>query len=248
MIGRRWAVAAVLVVGLLVWPVLLTGVGASLIGDGQAPDGQPAAADLPVAWIESAQPPDWDALRAERQRGEDADLGGASGAAGATGPEQLTHPDPVPEAPPLVLPEADWPAYRWRDGDHTYEVWLDRSVAMVPDRDGFRFADRAGGVAGGAGAASGGYPAFRSAAGALMALPGGVILVLDPAWDAAAVERFLERNGIADAERTVFDFVPNGFVIATEPGFAALHLANDLAAREGVEIATPNWLIQRVLR
>lgn len=72
--------------------------------------------------------------------------------------------------------------------------------------------------------------------------------MFDPAWDPAAVERFLERNGIVDAERTFFDFVPNGFVISTEPGFPALHLANDLAARDGVEIATPNWLIQRALQ
>ena len=280
MIGRLWAVAAGLAVGLV---VLLAVVGATPVGDGRAPDGQRPAADPPVAWIESAQTPDWDALRAEaeHQRSVVADLGagGATGpqqpiqpdhvpeapplmlpeaehqrsvvadlgAGGATGPQQPIQPDHVPEAPPLMLPEADWPSYEWHDGDQTYEVWLDSSVAMVPDGNGFRFEDRAGGAGGAVGAASGGYPAFRSSSGGLMALPGGVILVLDPEWDATAVNQFLERNGIADVERTVFDFVPNGFVIATDPGFTALHLANDLAGRDGVEIASPNWLIEQVL-
>ena len=249
--GRRWVVGVGLVV-VLVASLWFAGVGAALVGDGQETDGQSPEDGPPVAWIESAQPPDWDALRveaqaeveAERQRSGEPRLGGAGGATGAQEPVQS---DPVPEVPPLVVPEGDWPSYEWRDGDQTYEVWLDRSVAMVPDGGGFRFEDRVGGVAGAVGAGSSGYPAFRSSSGALMALPGGVILVLDPEWDAVAVNRFLERNGIADAERTVFDFVPNGFLIATEPGFAALYMANDLAAQDGVEIATPNWLIQQVL-
>ena len=36
-------------------------------------------------------------------------------------------------------------------------------------------------------------------------------------------------------------FIENGFVVKTEPGFPSLELANELAARDGVLISSPNW-------
>lgn len=255
------AVVAGSAAGLLVWRAQAETRYEIVVAPGQAPDGQQQP-EPPRAWIESAQPPDWETLRAHaqaqrQQRDGEAGAGGAGGASGSAGSEQQTPPDQAPGTPALRLPGAHWPSYEWQDGDQTLQVFLDRSLEMAPDGDGFRFGNRASGAAGAAGAggaggavgaSSSGYPVFRSPSGGLMALPGGVILVLDPEWDAAAVEAFLTRNDIADAERTVLDFVPNGFVIDTDPGFPALTLANSLASQDGVEIAQPNWLVQQVLQ
>ena len=85
-------------------------------------------------------------------------------------------------------------------------------------------------------------PVFRSeSGGTLMTLPGGVLLKLDSSWDQDTVEKFLSDNGI-DAERaSPIGFIENAFFVETEPGFASLELANSLAAKEGVEISSPNW-------
>ena len=37
------------------------------------------------------------------------------------------------------------------------------------------------------------------------------------------------------------EFLENGFLVQTEPGFPSLELANELAAQEGVVISSPNW-------
>ena len=44
------------------------------------------------------------------------------------------------------------------------------------------------------------------------------------------------------------DTVPNGFVVATEPGFAALELANALAGEDGVVLSSPNWWREHTTR
>ena len=87
-----------------------------------------------------------------------------------------------------------------------------------------------------------GGPVFLSeSGGTLMTLPGGVLLKLDSNWDEETVEEFLAENGI-DAERvSPIGFIENTFFVESEPGFASLELANSLAAKEGVEISSPNW-------
>ena len=85
-------------------------------------------------------------------------------------------------------------------------------------------------------------PVFRSESGGeLMTLPGGVLLALDPEWDAQQVEDFFTRNGISLESTSELGFIENGFLIDTEPGFPSLELANELAAHDGVEISSPNW-------
>jgi len=85
-------------------------------------------------------------------------------------------------------------------------------------------------------------PVFRSeSGGGLMALPGGVLLVLDPDWDEAAVAGFFARNNISTARMSALGFLPNGFLIDTEPGFPSLDLANALAGQDGVVLSSPNW-------
>ncbi len=85
-------------------------------------------------------------------------------------------------------------------------------------------------------------PVFRSESGdGLMTLPGGVLLALDPEWDQARVEGFFSENGISKDRTTELDFIENGFLVETEPGFPSLILANELASRDGVIISSPNW-------
>ena len=84
-------------------------------------------------------------------------------------------------------------------------------------------------------------PVFRSASGALMTLPGGILLLLDPAWDQARVDRFFSDNGIAEGRVSERAFGEHAFFVATDPGFPSLSLANALAGQEGVLISSPNW-------
>ena len=142
----------------------------------------------------------------------------------------------------------------WHDGDRTLTVWLQPDLAMRPEGDTITRDDIVS-TAGEAAAQS--YatvegrsrdlPVFRSDAGRLMSLPGGVALVLDPSLDASAVAAFLERNGIRASRATALDYVANGYLIETEPGLESLLLANDLAAQDNVVLSSPNWWVEATL-
>ncbi len=84
-------------------------------------------------------------------------------------------------------------------------------------------------------------PVFRSGTGELMALSGGVLIILDADWDQVRINQFFADNGVALSRVQSHSFAPNGFFIETEPGFASLNLASLLAAQEGVELSSPNW-------
>ncbi len=91
-------------------------------------------------------------------------------------------------------------------------------------------------------------PVFRSPAGDLMTLPGGVLLALDAGWDQARVDRFFSDNDIDRSRVEGRDFAVNAFFVTTQPGFPSLTLANELAAQDGVLISSPNWRTEAVLR
>ena len=161
-------------------------------------------------------------------------------------PEEVEKEAPVTTAPGALSGES----YTWRDGDRILVVRLEPDLVLhdgdVVSRDD---------VAAGSGVAqdgaarsaddaveSGGYLlVFRSDEGELMALPGGVVVVLDPGWDDAAVDAFFERNGVALSRISDLDYVTNGFFVETGPGFASLDLANALVGQAGVELSSPNW-------
>ena len=84
-------------------------------------------------------------------------------------------------------------------------------------------------------------PVFKSQSGALMTLPGGILLVLDSALSVDDVKSFFAKNSIKQDKVEPLGFVDNGYFIQTEPGFPSLNLANDLAGKEGVLISSPNW-------
>ena len=140
--------------------------------------------------------------------------------------------------------------YTWQDGDRTLKAVLQAApVAQETETAAGASEDYAvtkgeadGMVRKQSELGSGGQPVFRSeSGGALMTLPGGVILALDPEWDQDVVEKFFSQNGISLERASELDFLDNGFFVETEPGFPSLELANALAGQEGVILSSPNW-------
>lgn len=119
----------------------------------------------------------------------------------------------------------------WHDGEQQVPVWQDirLTVADIFTDDGW--GDSTG-------------PVFWSESDELMALPGGVVLILDPGWDASFVEAFMESNGIVPDDATAFAGLTNAFKVETAPGFPSLRTANSLAVQSGVVISSPNWWIR----
>ena len=137
--------------------------------------------------------------------------------------------------------------YTWEDGGNTRQVSLDpdlvvKSGSAVGSTEEVVVEAAAGSVVrSDGGGKDSGLPVFRSSSGALMTLPGGVLLVLDPEWTEAQTNAFFSRNGIKQSRVSGLDYLPNGFFVETDPGFPSLNLANELASQDGVEISSPNW-------
>ena len=138
--------------------------------------------------------------------------------------------------------------YAWKDGDRTLTVTLQPDLVVDEDDSDTSKSGASVGASGGAVVKSAdgqgqksGQPVFKSQSGALMTLPGGVLLVLDADWTATEVNAFLAGNGIKLDQVSELDFVDNGYFVETEPGFPSLNLANKLASQDGVIISSPNW-------
>ena len=135
------------------------------------------------------------------------------------------------------LRSAQGRVYSWHDGDRVLEAVL-QSDLVVPR--GEVIASTADIVR--RSASPGGDPVFRDASGGtLMALPGGVVLVLDPRWGPRQVAEFFAGNAISKSAVSELGFAPNGFLIDTDAGLDSLRLANRLAVEDGVELSSPNW-------
>ena len=158
--------------------------------------------------------------------------------------------DPVRGYGQEVLPSGDGEGgvYTWEDGDRTMRVVLQNDL-VVQDNTAINSKDEV--IRRGAKQSivrkdslpvRNGGPVFRSeSGGGLMTLSGGVLLALDPEWDQEKVEAFFEDNGISLEGTTVLDFLKNGFLIETLPGFPSLEQANALAGQDGVIASSPNW-------
>ena len=138
--------------------------------------------------------------------------------------------------------------YTYEDGDRTIQVILQGDLVVqetgadTPSDDVVRRTAGGNIVRKQSGDGGADLPVFRSAlGGALMTLPGGVMLALDPDWDEAMVNGFFARNNISKGRISELDYIPNGFFVQTEPGFPSLELANALAAQKGVLLSSPNW-------
>ncbi len=155
-----------------------------------------------------------------------------------------------------ALPErVDGRVYTWRDGRRTRKAIVQPNLSLHRDgvkvsTDGEKFLDLGGGarIVAKRGAADTGLAVFRSEAGDLMALPGGVLLVLDPHWERPRVDAFLAANGIDSGRLSELAWADNAFLVKTAPGFAALELANALAGRDGVVLSSPNWWTESTLK
>ena len=182
-------------------------------------------------------------------------------------PELAVMLEPGPKATPVTQMEgpSEWTnselegaspgtVYTYQDGDRTLRVVLqqphqavEENIAGVTDvagvaEDGAVKKGELDSITRKQSGLGDGQPVFRSeSGGALMTLPGGIILALDPEWDQAAVEKFFSRNGISLDRTSELDFLDNGFFVETEPGFPSLELANALAGQEGVILSSPNW-------
>ena len=157
-----------------------------------------------------------------------------------------------PDSPQKGGPGATGPVqgdpYTWQDGDRTMTVKLQTDLVVEKGSGGLP-RDVVSANEGGTNVVrsadgqskSDTLPVFRSESGALMTLPGGVLLVLSSAWSQAETNAFFSNNGIKMGRVSELDYVANGFFVETEPGFPSLDLANALAVQEGVEISSPNW-------
>ena len=145
--------------------------------------------------------------------------------------------------------------YTWRDGDRVQRVYMDTALVEQPSTENTDddIVARDDGEASIVQAQprhdeADTDPVFRSQAGDLMTLPGGVLLALDAEWDQARVNRFFSDHGIDTSRVQERDFAINAFFVETEPGFPSLNLANELAEQEGVLISSPNWRTEVSLR
>ena len=144
--------------------------------------------------------------------------------------------------------------YTWQDGNRTLRAFLQSDLVVRHDgavsSAGTPVARAGPGVIVRVASASEaeGQPVFRSSSGALMTLPGGVLLVFDRDWGEAQTDAFLASRGIAMDRVSPLGGIRNGFVVATEPGFASLELANALAGEDGVVLSSPNWWRERTTR
>jgi hypothetical protein len=149
--------------------------------------------------------------------------------------------------------------YLWYDGGKAREVQLDDALVAEFDArsepaatpvlrsNGVRIWRRQDEAATRAAAAGKTSPVFRdSEGGAMRALPGNVIVRLDPAWNEARVNDWLASNGLTGLRRLPIG--ANVLVVASPPGLAALDLANRLQLSGTVVSAQPEWWEQRTPR
>ncbi len=149
----------------------------------------------------------------------------------------------LPERPNIV--EGD--AYVWRDGDRTLRAYLATNLVSVANEE----VDPSDEVIAIHGSRSvvvrtlenklGEEPVFVTPSDQLVTLPGGILLALDPEWDAADVDAFFSRNSIDPAQVSPRSFTKNAYYVETDPGWFSLALAIRLDDLPGVVLASPNW-------
>jgi len=78
-----------------------------------------------------------------------------------------------------------------------------------------------------------------SNSGAMRALPGNIIVYLDPKWDAATTSNWIAAHKLELVKK--LEFGSNIFVFKTAPGLDALNIANALYQSGEVVAAFPDW-------
>jgi hypothetical protein len=80
----------------------------------------------------------------------------------------------------------------------------------------------------------------------MRALPGNVIVYLNPQWDRTAVNNWLSARKLEMVKK--LEIGPNIYVIKTGPGMEALEIANALYRSGEVKAAFPDWWQEVVTR
>jgi hypothetical protein len=80
----------------------------------------------------------------------------------------------------------------------------------------------------------------------MRALPGNVIVYLDPGWDHNKVTHWMETLGFEVAKK--LEIRSNAYVLKTGPGMEALQTANALYESGEVVAAFPDWWLESVMR
>lgn len=80
----------------------------------------------------------------------------------------------------------------------------------------------------------------------IRALPGNIIVYLDPSWSADKAERWVAERGLTIVRQ--LEIATNVFVLKTGPGLEALQRANSLYASGEVIAAFPDWWLETEVR
>lgn len=172
----------------------------------------------------------------------------AKNAQGASSESRQTRAQPSQSTPQVAT------EYTWQDGDRAMKVTFQPDLVLQDasspiDTEAAKVETGKGVIVQKDDATNDtGQPVFRAPSGALMTLPGGVLLVLEDGWTEAEVNAFFAKNGIKLDRVSELSYATNGFFIETEPGFPSLDLANKLAGEKGVIISSPNWWTQVATR
>jgi hypothetical protein len=83
-------------------------------------------------------------------------------------------------------------------------------------------------------------------AGGMRALPGNIIVYLNPAWDDAAVKAWAGKHQLEIIKK--LEIGPNIYLLKTAPGLEALNTANALYKSGEVVAAFPDWWKQVTTR
>ena len=85
-------------------------------------------------------------------------------------------------------------------------------------------------------------PVFEDSGGLLKALPGEVTVIFEEEMSREAIEALWgNMTGINTDEVKPLGWHPQGYILQTAPGLAALRLANSLVGRPGIALVAPNW-------
>lgn len=85
-----------------------------------------------------------------------------------------------------------------------------------------------------------------TAASRMRALPGNIIVYLNPVWSEARVSAWLQSRGLVVVKK--LEIGTNIYILKTDPGLAALELANTLYRSGEVVAAFPDWWQETVAR
>ena len=159
-------------------------------------------------------------------------------------------------------PAEDGKKYIWQDGEYTISLWeaenlvmertdadeqSEQSSAIAPEdviavNDNLRVVKKQSWHQLGDDV----FPVLVTANGEWKALPGGVLVVLDPEMRQANIDAFFAKMELTQVSK--MDFTKNAYLIETEPGIIVLELSNKLAGMEEVKLSSPNWWSPAELR